>query len=240
MLGVVMLFLSALGAPGADAAPERGFIERAYRDAAGQESKYSLFVPHGHEPAKPLPVILFLHGSGEIGTDGVAPTRVGIGPAIRKREGDFPFLVVFPQARRQFLWLPGTDDARRAMAILAQVQKDYATDPKRVYLTGISMGGFGTWSLAARYPDRWAAIVPVCGGGDPATAEAIKQIPCWCFHGAADPVVPPDTSRAIIAALKQAGGSPRYDEFPGVGHDSWDKAYATPGLFDWLLQQRLK
>src|SRR5437764_14206194 len=138
MLVVATLILSTLGAPGADAAPGRGFVERTYRDPDGPESKYSLFVPHGYDPAKPVPVILFLHGSGEIGTDGVAPTRVGIGPAIRKRERDFPFLVVFPQARWQFLWLPGTDDTRRAMAILAQVQKDYATDPKRVYLTGIS------------------------------------------------------------------------------------------------------
>jgi predicted peptidase len=126
------------------------------------------------------------------------------------------------------------------MAILADVQKDYVTDPKRLYLTGVSMGGYGTWSLAAKYPERWAAIVPVCGGGDPGSAEAIKHIPCWCFHGGADRTVPPDTSRTMIAALKEAGASPRCDEYPGVGHDSWDKAYATSDLYEWLLRQRQK
>jgi predicted peptidase len=109
-----------------------------------------------------------------------------------------------------------------------------------MYLTGLSMGGFGTWSLAAQYPDRWAAIVPICGGGNPADADKIKHIPCWCFHGDADKAVKVERSREMIEALKKAGGQPRYDEYPGVGHNSWDRAYGTADLYQWLLMQQLK
>ena len=102
------------------------------------------------------------------------------------------------------------------------------------------MGGFGTWSLAARYPEKWAAIVPICGGGDPKEADKIKDIPCWCFHGDADTAVKVESSRKMIAALKEAGGKPKYDEYAGVGHNSWDKAYGTKELYEWLLMQKLK
>jgi len=127
-----------------------------------------------------------------------------------------------------------------ALAILDEVQKEYKVDPKRVYLTGLSMGGFGTWSLAAAHPTKWAAIVPICGGGDPASAAKIKDIPCWCFHGDADPVVPVSFARLMVEALRKSGASPRYEEYHGVGHNSWDKAYASDELYQWLLQQRRK
>src|SRR5206468_3124323 len=113
--------------------------------------------------------------------------------------------------------------------------KEYKVDPKRVYLTGLSMGGYGTWSLATAYPDRWAAIVPVCGAGNPEKAYRLKHVPCWCFHGDDDKAVPVRRSRDMILALKLAGGQPRYDEYAGVGHNSWDQAYGTPELYDWLL-----
>jgi predicted peptidase len=102
------------------------------------------------------------------------------------------------------------------------------------------MGGAGTWSLAVKYPDKWAAIVPICGRGDPKQAEKIKHIPCWCFHGDADKAVKVEYSREMIKALKEAGGSPKYTEYPGVGHNSWDRAYGTRELYDWLLAQKLK
>ena len=126
------------------------------------------------------------------------------------------------------------------MAIVAEVEKEYKVDPKRVYLTGLSMGGFGTWSLAIKDPTRWAAIVPICGGGDAKQAAKIKDLPCWCFHGDADPAVAVGMSRTMIQALKDAGGQPKYTEYPGVGHNSWDKAYATPDLYKWLLSQQRK
>ncbi len=147
--------------------------------------------------------------------------------------------MVIPQSEKR-TWKADSEDGKRAVAILDQVMKDYKVDPDRQYLTGLSMGGFGTWSLAAAYPDRWAAIVPICGGGDPKTAEKIKDIPCWCFHGGADPTVKPERSQEMIEALKKAGGHPKYTEYPGVGHNSWDAAYAEKELFPWLLKQSKK
>jgi predicted peptidase len=218
-------------------AEPRGFLDRVYQDDQG-ESKYVLFVPHSTKSDKPLPVILFLHGAGETGTDGQLQAKVGLGPAIKKREKSFPFLAIFPQSQKR-TWQAGSQDAKRALAILDAVSKEYKTDPKRVYLTGLSMGGYGTWSLAQVQPDRWAAIVPVCGGGDPKQAGKIKHIPCWCFHGETDMAVPVAKSRDMIEALKKAGGTPKYDEYAGVGHNSWDRAYATKELYPWLLEQHL-
>src|SRR5262249_27274097 len=198
-----------------------------------------VFVPHDYKGDKPYPLILFLHGSGERGTDGKKQVKVGIGATIKKQEKSFGYIVVFPQAQ-QNSWNAAGSDGKRAMAILAEVEKNYPVDPKRVCLTGLSLGGYGTWSLAAKYPDRWAAIVPICGGGDPRTAETIKNIPCWCFHGDADKAVPVSGSRKMIDALKAAGGNPKYTEYPDVGHNSWDKAYGTPELYEWLLKQQTK
>jgi predicted peptidase len=225
--------------------PTIGFRACVFKGADGQNSRYVLFVPHDYVPDKPLPVILFLHGSGEAGTDGWRPTHVGLGPAIWAREASFPFLVVFPQAQDRIpatfgSWLPGQPDANRALAILDEVQRQYTTDPKRVYLTGISVGGHGTWQIAAAYPEHWAAIVPVCGVAPVTKANAVKNIPCWCFHGTDDGNVDVEHSRNMIGALRRAGGGPKYTEYVGVGHNSWDKAYATDELYEWLLQQRLQ
>lgn len=141
--------------------PGPGFQARVYKGPDGQTASYSLFVPHGHRPDVPAPVILFLHGAGEAGTDGQKPTQVGIGPAARAREATFPFLVVFPQASERVpatfgSWLPGQPDAERALAILGEVQREFRTDPRRVYLTGISVGanGSGSWGLHTRTAGR--------------------------------------------------------------------------------------
>lgn len=218
---------------------EHGFLNRLHKDSDGKEAKYVLFVPHDYKGDKPVPVILFLHGSGESGTDGEKQVKQGIGNAIKKQEKTFPFITIFPQSQKT-TWSADSNDAKRALAILENVQKEYKVDPKRIYLSGLSMGGFGTWSLAAKYPDKWAAIVPICGGGDPKSAETIKNIPCWCFHGDADTAVKVERSREMIEALKKAGGEPKYTEYPKVGHNSWDMAYGTPELYEWLLKQQLK
>src|SRR5262245_8476874 len=149
-------------------APTSGFLSRTFKGTDGKTTKYSLFVPRGYTPEKTLPVILFLHGAGEAGDDGGKPLQVGLGPAVRAREASFPFLVVFPQASDRVpatfgSWLPGQPDGDRALAILEAVQREYRTDPQRVYLTGISVGANGVWHFAAAHPDRWSAIVPVCG-----------------------------------------------------------------------------
>ena len=218
---------------------ERGFLNRVFKDASGQEAKYVLFVPHDYRGDIPYPVILFLHGAGETGSDGQRQAKVGLGPAIKKQEKTFGFITIFPQSQRR-TWIADSADGRRALDILTEVEKEYRVDPTRVYLTGLSMGGYGTWSIAQKHPERWAAIVPVCGGGDPKQVEGIKDIPCWCFHGGADSIVPAKKSQKMIEALKGVGGHPKYTEYARVGHNSWDKAYATAELFPWLLSQHLK
>lgn len=226
------------------AGEDKGFLDLEYKDEKGKAYKYVLFVPHDYKAEKEYPLMVFLHGSGESGTDGKKQALTGLGNAIRKQEKSFPFFAIFPQASEQIAvrgkWAFGSPDSERAMAILENTKKAYKIDSKRIYLTGLSMGGYGTWSWAQGKPELWAAIVPICGGGDPASAEKIKNIPCWCFHGDADKAVPVERSRAMMEALKKAGGKPKYDEYPGVGHNSWDKAYGNPELYSWILEQRLK
>jgi predicted peptidase len=189
----------------------RGFLPRTHKSDGG-ESKYTVFVPSEYDGEKEFPLILFLHGSGERGEDGQAQTKVGLGKAIRKYKGGankFPFIAVFPQCKPGTNWSAGSAGGKNALAILEEVRKDYKIDGNRVYLTGLSLGGFGTWSLATAHPEMWAAIVPICGGGNPANADKIKDIPCWCFHGTADKNVPVQKSRDMIEALKKAGAMPK-------------------------------
>jgi predicted peptidase len=232
------LILVAVVSPARADNPTTGFIDRTFKNADGKESKYVLYVPASYKGDKAYPVILFLHGSVESGNDGKKQVTVGLGKAIADQK-DFPFLVVFPQSEKRN-WDANSEDGKRAVAILDEVCKEYKTDPNRIYLTGLSMGGFGTWSQAAKNPQRWAAIVPICGGGDPKTATTIKDLPCWCFHGAADKTVNVDRSRQMIEALKAAGGKPIYTEYPNVDHNSWDMAYANKELYEWLLKQQRK
>jgi predicted peptidase len=252
VVGLLVLGLARGRAAGKE---EHGFVHRTYKDADGKSHKYVVFVPYAYNGTKPFPVILFLHGAGERAGGTKEPVDVGIGPAIRKYgEKKFPFFVVIPRCdAAPHSWQANGPDAQRALAMLDEVEKAYKIDPGRQYLTGLSMGGYGTWSLAAKYPNRWAAIVPVCGGAgvrerDPMKrmaaiqrlAEKIKDIPCWCFHGDADPAVNVEQSREIIKALKEAGGKPKYTEYPGVGHNSWDRAYGTAQLYEWLLKHESK
>lgn len=228
-------------------AADTGFLDKTFKDSAGVEHKYVLFVPHDYKKDTPTPTILFLHGAGETKQKEGAkpksppkmPVEVGIGPAIKNREKAFPFLTIIPQAPR-FGWGAGSDGAKLALAILEDVEKNYSVDKKRLYLTGLSMGGMGTWSLAVAMPDKWAAIVPICGRGDPKKADKIKDLPCWAFHGDADNAVPVSGSRDMIEGIKKAGGNPKYTEYPGVGHNSWERAYGTDELYEWLLKQSKK
>jgi predicted peptidase len=197
-----------------------------------------------HEPqaiAEPLPVILFLHGAGERGEDGLRPTTVGLGLAVLRDPARWPALIVFPQASQGYGWR-GFNLAA-AFAALDDVERHYRTDKDRVYVSGISMGGYGTWLAAYEHPDRFAAVVPVCGGMDrnvnvAEAAPRLKDIPHWVFHGEADDIIPVDESRAMVNALRAAGADVHYTEYAGVRHNSWDAAYAEPELAPWLLRQR--
>ena len=215
-----------------------GFLNKIYKGKDG-DVKYVVFVPKSYKADTEMPVILFLHGAGESGTDGLKQAVTGLGKAIRNKKEDFPFIAVFPQSQKGG-WSAASAEGKRGIAILDEVMRTYKTDKKRVYLTGLSMGGFGTWSFAAAYPNRWAAIAPICGGGDVKSAAKIKDIPCWCFHGDADTAVKVERSRDMIKAIKDAGGSPRYDEYAKVGHNSWDRAYGNVELYSWFLKHSTK
>ena len=240
MVRRLLVALSALVPSVALAADAKtGFVDKVHKNADGTESKYVVFVPHDYDGKTVVPVILFLHGSGETKGGGKMPVEVGIGPVVKKQAKTFPAIVVIPQCEKR-PWSAGSVDGKRAIAILDEVMKEYKIDPKRQYLTGLSMGGYGTWSHALASPDRWAAIAPICGGGSPKDAATIKDIPCWCFHGDKDTAVKVELSRAMIDALKKAGGTPKYTEYLGVGHNSWDKAYAEKEFFPWLFAQKKK
>ncbi|HKW33606.1 MAG TPA: prolyl oligopeptidase family serine peptidase [Candidatus Acidoferrum sp.] len=231
---------------------ETGFLDRT-ADAAGTEYKYQVFVPENWTEKQKWPVILFLHGAGERGDDGLIQTEVGIGTAIRRYRDRFPAVIVIPQCRKNVWWSESTM-ADMAMAALAAAQREFHGDAARTYLTGLSMGGYGTWYLAGKYPGKFAAIVPICGGilmpdiaraqspddNTPYTETARKiggKTPIWIFHGGDDPVVPVTESRRMNDAMKALGGEVHYTEYPGVGHNSWEKAYAEPDLLAWMLSK---
>jgi len=227
-----------------------GFLPRTLQ-SGGERSRYQVYVPATPRGA-PLPVILFLHGSGERGDDGAKQTTVGLGNAVRAYGDSFPAIVVFPQARAGESWRGPMGE--RAMRALDATLAELPCDGARVYLTGISLGGSGAWHLALEHPRRFAALAPVCGWLDPsalpatlrarggsqgdahdAAARALRHLPVWVFHGAADAVVPVERSRLMVDALRRAGADVRYTEYPGVGHDSWNRAYAEPELVPWML-----
>jgi acetyl esterase/lipase len=231
----------SIAAPAAETSSvnAKGFSDRVFKDANGVASKYVVYAPPSQVGKAKLPVILFLHGAGPQGTDGASHVRTALAGHLRKRKTELPFLCVFPQAGRGEDWHAGGKSATRGLAILDEAVRELGGDPDRVALMGVSMGGAGTWSLAAADPSRWSAIVPICHGGDAASARTLAKLPCWCFHGSADRTIPAQQSREMVAAIQAAGGKPLYTEFPGVGHDDClDRALATDDLVEWLLQQR--
>ncbi|MDQ3223468.1 MAG: prolyl oligopeptidase family serine peptidase [Gemmatimonadota bacterium] len=236
-----------------EAQQETGFLDRTVT-IGGKPLRYQVYVPSDYTPAKRWPVILFLHGAGERGTDGIRQTEVGLGTAIRQNARWFPAIVVLPQAPPDSIWRGSV--AQGALAALERSIREFHGDRTRLYLTGLSMGGYGVWTLALQRPALFAAIVAVCGGllppshftelevnlGGPdpyaALARRLGGIPAWLFHGAADSVIPATESRQIHAAFQQAGSPVRYTEYPGVGHNSWDSAFSDPKLWEWLFAQR--
>lgn len=191
---------------------------------------YLLYTP---EAATNAPLVVFLHGSGERGSDLGRVATVGL-PHLLERLPE-PAFVVAPQCPEASRW---TDQLERLEAVLEGLLERLPVDARRVYLTGLSLGGQGAWFWAARSPERFAALVPVCGRTDPAAAERLKNMPIWAFHGAEDDVVPPSESKVMVAALQAVGGRPRLSVLEGVGHDSWTPAYRDPGLYAWLFAQR--
>ncbi len=216
-----------------------------YDDGAGNTLPYRLFLPPGYdEPGADFPLVLFLHGAGEIGTDNLAQVSTHINGLIEVTRGDrHPAFLLAPQVQPgqggwSALWSP-TDLAlamELTLEVIDQIEQQYAVDTSRRIVTGLSMGGFGTWDVAAKRPEIFAAAVPMSGGGDPAQATSLRDVPLWNFHGRSDRVIDADLSREMIDAIEQAGGSPLYSEVIG-GHGIWDRIYNDPDdeLYSWMF-----
>jgi predicted peptidase len=199
----------------------------------GTAYPYLLFVPPGAEPAEGWPLIVYLHGSGERGSDGFKPAAVGLAPAVFAHIDRWPAIIAIPQLPRGRRW---SDLTQLPLAVVADVESRSRIDPRRRVLTGLSIGGQGTWAVASVSPDLWAGILPVCApqGGDPAILAKLR---IWAFHGEMDDVVPPSETRAMIAAIEAAGGNPRATYLPNANHNSWDAAYGDPEVARWLVTQ---
>jgi predicted peptidase len=261
----ILLILSSLfvlvAMPAHAKKQETGFLDRVITIHEVQY-KYQVFIPEDWTPHQKWPVILFLHGAGERGSDGLMQTDVGIGTAIRTSRSLIEAIVVMPQCPKSLWWmLPPMDEL--AVATLDQATKEFHGDAQRTYLTGLSMGGYGAWHLAQKYPGKFAAMIVICGGIRPrasvlkaypdlnqvilpdspnsyaAAADRIGKVPVWIFHGSADDIVPVTESQRMYQAMKQVGAEAHYIEYPGVGHACWNKAYDEPKLFPWLFSKSL-
>ena len=231
-------------------------VERNIR-VDGLNYRYQVFVPAGWTTKRTWPTVLFLHGSGERGDDNQKQLSQGLPPWLHDHGTDFPALVVIPQAPESHDWNGIVE--QMAMQTLRASVREFHGDRRRLYLTGMSMGGFGAWQIAVDHPQVFAAAAIICGGikplsdepslrveGIPADADAyawvaahIGKLPAWIFHGAVDDVVPPLDSRQMHAALQARGAEVRYTEFPGVNHGSWLPTYALPELWPWMFSHRL-
>ena len=240
---------------------ETGFLDRTL-SLHGVEYKYQVFVPEDWTPHKKWPIVLFLHGAGERGDDGMLETDVGIASAIRSSRKEVDAIVVMPQCPKGLWWvMPPMQEL--AINALDRASKEFRGDPQRTYLAGLSMGGFGAWQLAGKYPGRFAAMIVICGGIRPPAralkaypylasvippdspksyseaAERVGKVPVWIFHGTDDDIIPVTESQRMAAAMKQVGAEVHYTEYPGIRHDSWDKAFDEPKLFPWLFSKTL-
>lgn len=237
---------------------ETGFLNRSVK-AGTAKYRYQVFIPRDYSRTKKWPVILALHGGGEYGSDGFRQTNVGIATAIRRNEERFPAIVIFPQSKAD--GTPGwqLEGGKAALAALDKTIREFRGDPKRVILTGYSAGGNGSWFLASQYPERFAALVVVCGFVSQfrspsngivypaissendvfaAVAKRVSSIPIQIFHGALDDIVKPDESRKMAAKLNALGADISYTELPKANHNAWDPAYERADLIEWMLKQR--
>lgn len=255
-LHLAALALGLLGTgcatPGPPPMPTTGFLFETLQ-LDGRSYPYAVYVPRAYDPATAWPLVLFLHGRGESGADGSRMLAQGLGPALQGDPASWPALVVLPQKPTGDTEWEQHEAA--LLALVARVRARYRVDPDRLYLTGLSQGGHGSWVLGARHAGLWAAVVPICGygparqaprpglpppfTGSPAElAAALRETPVWAFHGADDDVVPAEETRRLVRALEEAGGEPRVTILPGVNHGAWDPAYRNPALPRWLLAQR--
>ncbi len=226
LLGVGALFCVAT-----QPAPAQTAHQFATEVTRPLRARYLLFLPRDYQSQgeKKWPLILFLHGAGERGDD-LERVKTHGPPKLVESQPDFPFIVVSPQLPNGELW-----SNEVLLALLDKVVSEHKVDEARIYLTGLSMGGYGSWSLAAAAPERFAAVAPICGGGSGIWALRLRGMPIWAFHGAKDRVVPVEESQRMVDALKRFRGDARLTIYPDAGHDSWTETYANPELYEWFL-----
>jgi len=206
------------------------FDERVTIDV---RAPYLVYLPVDYDrDARAWPLVLFLHGAGERGTSVELVKRHGP-PKLAAVGRQFPFILISPQCPEDEYW-----SVPVLKALLDRVLATYRVDRSRIYLTGLSMGGNGTWRLASAHPDLFAALAPICGWGDTASVAVLKSVPVWAFHGRKDPVVIFERGERMVSALRAAGGNVKFTVYPEAGHDSWTEAYDNPDLFEWMMAQR--
>lgn len=222
-------------APGKQVAQE---LEVKIEGNEPEQLGYWLYLPTDYKAdGEKKPLLLFLHGAGERGTD-LNKVKVH-GPPKLVPTKELPFIIVSPQCSTG-VWWNASEKLAALTQLLTKIETEYNVDPTRIYCTGLSMGGFGTWSLVAQHPHKFAAAMPICGGGDPMQAAALTSTPIWAFHGDKDGAVPLKRSEEMVAAVKEAGGDVKLTIYPGVGHDSWTETYNNPEVYTWLLSHQLK
>ena len=232
--------------------PQSEYEARTFTALNGGTIGYRLLKPANYDASKKYPLVLLLHGSGERGEDNAAQLKYGaalfLKPEAREK---FSCFVVVPQCPPNQKWADidwssdtptqtenVSEPMGRVLGAIDGLQKEFSIDADRLYVTGLSMGGYGTWDLITRNPEKWAAASPICGGGDKTKAARAKELPIWAFHGALDKTVKPERTIELIAALEAAGGHPLYSEYPYASHDSWSTAFAEPEFLPWMFAQR--
>ena len=215
---------------------EKNVPQKFYREVLQTyEANYLIYLPEGYESdSKQWPLVLFLHGAGERGSDIELVKRNGP-PKLVEEGQKFPFILVSPQCPERAIW-----DNKLLIALLDEVESKYNVDKCRVYLTGLSMGGHATWSLAIQSPERFAAIIPVCGRGYPQDVYVLKDVPVWVFHGQKDDIVSIIDGQKMVNALENAGGFVKFTIYPEAGHDAWTETYNNPEVYIWLLSHSLE
>jgi pimeloyl-ACP methyl ester carboxylesterase len=216
----------------------RGFSSQTYLDGRGEPHTYVLFIPHSWRRGQNLPLLMFLNGAGENGDDGFSQIRSNFGPQLWEMQEFFPLIAIAPQCRKGSSWPGNNDDSRWAMEILDLVVKELAADEDRIYLTGVSSGGSGTWNIGSEYANRFAAIAPLCGIGGNLDRITKARLPVWNFINDGDVEALVTQSRKVREALIERGQSPLFTEFYDTGHDCWNATYRLPAFYCWLLEQR--
>lgn len=223
---------------------------RIYTNNTAETLPYRIFIPE-KIPRTPIPLVIFLHGAGERGTDNRAQVVHGVGDLITYTLNNQPMLIIAPQCPENKRWsevdwsklehtMPEAPSyaMRLSLQLIEELRSEFQIDRSRLYITGLSMGGYGTWDIIQRHPEMFAAAMPVCGGGDIAGAPLFKDLPIWVFHGDKDGSVPVTRSRDMVEALRKCGSTVKYTEYAGVGHNCWERTYANPEVLRWFFSQK--